>query len=262
MNDAFDDDLRTGVQVLMNDAPSPPEWERVRGAQARLRRRHNLRWGALGVLAVLLGVVLIGRQANVDDTTVVAGPPDDASQQGCGPYSVAVHTLFDSAIGGRNPGPSTVTAEQVAFLAKSGDVPDRVARELGGHPADLAERMVAKANSNLGTVEITARANTPGEARKLADSFAEGVLASVSDIHQRETDRARSVLQARIEQLEVVTGDPRMTDLQTQLLELDQRALAGPTIYSMGSSEAFQVSKSQLDELFSPEADWRDSEDC
>jgi len=266
MNDAFDDDLRTGVQVLMNDAPSPPEWERVRGAQARLRRRRQLGAGVLAVVAALLLVGLVGRAAT-KDATVVAGP-SESGVHACGPYWVAVHTLVD-------PGPFLMDSnvDQAAFLVRSGDVADHVAREVGGDAAELAQRVIAVPEHSIGLLALRAMADEPAEARSLADSFAEAVLAAVDDIHRRENDRGRSVLEAHIAQLQSViaaaTGDEERTrellvDLQTRQIQLEElaEAAARPKLYSQGSSEAFQVTRSQLDELFSLEADWRDPNDC
>lgn len=267
MAETFDDDIRSGVRRLVDGAPDAPDWKRVKQTQLRRRRGRNLRWGALGVVAALLGVVLVGRQAT-DDQTVVAGPGEDAASIPCGVW-IAVHTLFDSAVNtpDRNARLS-ITAEQAAFLAKFGDVPDRVAEAIGGDPADLAARVVAKSNPNLGTIEITVWADNPGEARQLADSFAEALLASVSDIQRREGDRERSVLETAIAQLELgtVTGD-ELSDIarkRLQLQELEQRLAAGSNIYSLGSSEAFQVASSQLTMLFSgvPPATRVDEGDC
>ena len=222
-----------------------------------LRRR----WRVIVILAVLgaaAGVVLVPEPAAKTDPSAATW--------------IAVHTLFDSSVNIRTSSPtsgSTVNAEQAAFLATSGDVPDRVAEQLGGNAAELASNVVAKANANLGTVEVTAKGASPGNARELSDAFAEQVLASVGDIQQRENDRQRNVLEAALEQLRgqlaVTTGDTPAANSQreklqsdigkrtVQLQELDQQTQAGSNIYSMGSSEAFQVTPGQLDTLFSSE---------
>jgi Mrp family chromosome partitioning ATPase/capsular polysaccharide biosynthesis protein len=219
-----------------------------------LRRR----WRVIAILAVLGGVA----------GALLVPEPTEKTDPNAATW-IAVHTLFDSSVNMRQTsatGTATVNAEQAAFLAKSGDVPDRVAEQIGGSAGDLASNIVAKANPNLGTVEVTAKGPSPGEARKLSDAFAEAVLASVSDIQQRENDRERSVLNANLQslqtQLAATTGDnPQANSTreklqadigkrQLQLQELDERTQAGSNIYSMGSSEAFQVTPGQLDTLF------------
>jgi Mrp family chromosome partitioning ATPase/capsular polysaccharide biosynthesis protein len=222
-----------------------------------LRRR----WRIIAILA------LVGAAAGA----LLVPKPTERTQNEGGAW-IAVHTLFDSSANNRagpNQALATVTAEQAAFLVKSGDVPDRVAKEIGGNPADLAAKVVARPNSNLGTIEITAQAPSPGEARKISDAFAESLLASVQDIQQREIDRQRGVLSSAIAQLQLelvgITADDRganaqrdrlnseISDKQVTLQELDQRAAQGSNIYSFGSSEAFQVTPSQLQSIFSAE---------
>jgi Mrp family chromosome partitioning ATPase/capsular polysaccharide biosynthesis protein len=219
-----------------------------------LRRRWRI-IAILGILGAVAGALLVPK------------PTSDQPNQG-GAW-IAVHTLFDSSANTKGNTAKTVgavTAEQAAFLVKSGDVPDRVSKEIGGNANDLADKVVARPNANLGTIEITAQAASPGEARKLADAFAESLLSSVQDIQQREVDRQRDVLNSAITQLELevsgMTGDDRntastrdklTTDIsqkKVQLQELDQQAAQGSNIYSFGSSEAFQVTPSQLATLF------------
>ena len=129
-----------------------------------LRRR----WRIIAILA-LLGAVA---------GAVLVPKPSSNPETGGGAW-IAVHTLFDSSANSKNNASAktvgAVTAEQAAFLVKSGDVPDRVAKELGGNANDLSDKVVARPNSNLGTIEITAQAQSPGEARKTADAFAEVV---------------------------------------------------------------------------------------
>jgi hypothetical protein len=216
------------------------------------------------MVLALLAVGLVARSLD-DDATVVAGP--DGSESACGTTWIAVHTLFDSAVNSMPPGPfATVTAEQAAFLVKFGDVPDRVAQRLGGDPADLVEQVVARPNTQLGTIEVTARADSPSDARRLADAFAEGLLESVQDIQRREIDRNRDVLEAAVQQLELelvgvlgtdsvsnATRERIQSDIiqqQIRLKELDLKAAEGSNIYSLGSSQAFQVTEEQLAKLF------------
>jgi capsular polysaccharide biosynthesis protein len=149
----------------------------------RVLRRH---WRIIAILAVIgaaAGALLVPKPK----------PNDNESRGGAW---IAVHTLFDSSVNDRSPSGTfaTVTADQAAFLVKSGDVPDRVAQSIGGSPADLASNVIARPNADLGTIEVTAKAPSPGEARKLSDAFAESLLESVRDTQIREIDRNRDVL--------------------------------------------------------------------
>ncbi len=218
-----------------------------------LRRR----WRVIAILAVLgaaAGALLVPKpEPKLDGTNAAAW--------------IAVHTLFDSSVNTNNSNSlGSVNAEQASFMVTSGDVPERVSQELGGNASDLASRVVARANEKLGTVEITAKATSPGEARKLSDAFAQSLLQSVADIQQREITRQREQLTVAIEQLRTdlanVQGEDRpqqaareryLEDISQREIEmraLDQAAAAGSPMYSFGSSEAFQVTPSQLDTIF------------
>ncbi len=261
----LDGDIHAGIELLVRDAPRPTDWDAVQRRHRLRRRRRTVLIGAVSVGVVLALIAAVARVSS-DGASVVAGPAADVP---CGGW-VAVHTLFDSSANTKTPArsalPVGVTAEQAAFLVKSGDVPDRVAKELGGGAAELSSRVVVRTNPNLGTIQITAWGESASEARHLTDTFAESLLASVQDIQQRELDRQRDVLNYTITQLEielagVTVDDPGpatsrdrlnadIAHTKTQLQELDQAAAQGSNIYSFGSSEAFQPSQDQLANLF------------
>jgi len=219
-----------------------------------LRRRWQI-VATLAVLGAVAGALFV--------------PSGQAADEGTNSASwIAVHTLFDSSsnVPADRKTIAKVTAEQAAFLVKSGDVPDRVAQNLGGNASELAAKVVARANENLGTVEVTAKAASPGEARRISDAFAEATLQSVGDIQHREIDRDREVHTSAIRQRELelvgIVGDDRgavtarerllvdISERRAALQQLDQQAAQSSNIYSFGSSEAFQVTPDQLDTLF------------
>ena len=268
MDDHHRDEIRSGVQSLVDAAPTAPGWEHVVRAGRRRRARRVLAIGTVVVVAAFAGVALVSAEVG-PDPLIVAGPEDTPSESfGCGPHWMAVHTLFDSSANtrARDAVVASVTAEQAAFLVRSGDVPDRVAAAIGGDPAELVERVVARSNPSLGTLEITAWGQSPGPARRLSDAFADALLASVSDIQQRAIDRDRGVWTAQIAQFERdlagIVGDDRASvaarerlqgaieELQVQLRELDQRAAQGSNIYSFGSADVVQMTADQVQALF------------
>jgi hypothetical protein len=260
----LDDGINAGIQLLVRDAPEPVEWDVVTRRQRLRRRRRTTLIGATAIAAVLLLIAGVARVSR-DDTTVVAGRVGgDASLPPCGSW-IAVRTLFDSSANARSDPASTVggvTAEQAAYLVKLGDVPDRVAKELGGTATDLAARVVVRPNTNLGTIQITARGDDPAEVRQLVDTFAEALLASVQDIQQREVSRQAEVLNSAVDQLQLelagIVGDDRtavasrerlsgaVADKKLQLQELDQLAAQGSNIYSFGDAQSFQAGQGQV----------------
>lgn len=255
-----DEDIRRGLEQLAANAPTAPEWTAIE-RRGRTRRHRRTAVVAVGcVVALVVAVTAIARLRD-DDTAVVAGP--SATTTPCA--YIGVHKLFDSSMNGVHP-VGGVTAEQAAFLVKSGDVPDRVARELGGRADELADRVVVHSNPDLGTIEITASGASAVEAQQLADAFANALLASVQDIQLREIDRQRDVLTSMITQLELelagVTGSDRdraaarerlsadISARKVQLQELDQLAAQGSNIYSLGSSQAIPIGSAKFSSSF------------
>lgn len=255
----IDESIHRGLEQLMANAPDAPAWTAVERC-ARKRRHRRTAVVAVGCVVALAVAFTAITRLDDHDTVVVSGP--SLTTIPCGAW-YATHTLFDSTMNSNGPAASppigAVTAEQAAFLVKSGDVSDRVADELGGTPTDLASRVTVEANANLGTVRITAAGDSPEEAQRLADAYAGAALASVQDIQLREIDRQRDVLSSMITQLELelagVTGNERdraaarerlATDIsgkKVQLQELDQQAAQGSNIYSFGSAQPFKPSE-------------------
>jgi hypothetical protein len=265
MEDDFEGELRPGVKLLIDSAPSAPSWSTVNLVRSRRKRRRAAALGGGAVMAGLIGAGLVSRQVDNSEVVVATTHPDPQSP--CVTW-IAVHTLFDASTNPPDPVQApdqVVTAEQAVFLATSGDVPDRVAARTGHDASDLVRHIAARANPDLGTIEITAWGDGPFEARELADHFAEGLLESVADILDDEIGREKLRLQSEIQQLEAdLAGlednrpgpgtrgrlQSEITQRQQQVNALDQRAAAGSNIYSFGSSEAFQVTADQLSSIF------------
>jgi capsular exopolysaccharide synthesis family protein len=154
------------------------------------------------------------------------------------PKYSATHTLLLDP----NIGVKTYNLDQAAVLVTSGAVPQAVAAKLGPgtDPVELASKVSARANSNLGTIYITAVDTDPNFAVALADDFAQGLVDDLgqdgldtwtkqrTDIQLKAND-----LQARIDEAEAA-GAPRTTisqlnaQLQTQLAQLAQLDTVGP----------------------------------
>ncbi len=97
-------------------------------------------------------------------------------------YYKATNTqIFDESSG--NSKKSLVTnLDQIAILVTTGDVPNRVATELGNGKTgrQLAEHITTTTNGATSTLDITAVGKTPRAATKLADSFATQIGASLT----------------------------------------------------------------------------------
>jgi Mrp family chromosome partitioning ATPase/capsular polysaccharide biosynthesis protein len=155
----------------------------------RVLRRH---WLMIAV-AVVLG-------AGVGVATTLVNNGSSKSQ----PYYKATHTLFldTSSVDGSDQAFSNV--EQVAILATTGDVPNAVAKELGGSETgqQLAEHIVTLTNSTSNTVEITAVARSETEAVLLADTFSSNLIKSLDGRLQSRYNSQQATLNAQLSQLQ------------------------------------------------------------
>ena len=129
-------------------------------------------------------------------------------------YYKATNTLVLDAVQEDGPLRSSFTnLDQIAILATTGDVPNRVAEELGTSETgrELSERVVTTTNSLTTTLDLTLADPDPDRAVQLADTFAEALIASLD---QRDRDRYDEA---------VADLDSDLTSLQAQANELFAR---------------------------------------
>lgn len=112
----------------------------------------------------------------------------------------ATHQLLRDSSSAAPPALATV-----ALFVKTGEVPERVAERVGfdGQPAVLAGGVTLEPDEVIGTLDISARGSSPGEAAERANAFAEETLALLGE--QATDAQEELVLRAneRIATLEV-----------------------------------------------------------
>ncbi len=159
----------------------------------RILRR---RWALIAVAVVIgAGFGVGSAQAQQSSTT-------------SGNYYKASHVLFFDSSG--NSGTTgTINLDQAAVLTTNGDVPNLVAKKLGGAGRDLAERVLTTTNGITNTLAITAIARAPGSAETLADTFADQLSTSLQNQQQArftadrdQTAKRLDTLQASIQTLD------------------------------------------------------------
>jgi capsular exopolysaccharide synthesis family protein len=103
----------------------------------------------------------------------------------------AKHTLLRESSTAEG-GAATDNPSVVALWATSGQVPQRVAEQLGHTgPADqLINRLTVTSSVELGTVEMVASASTSDEAVLLVNAFAQQTLAYIEELNQKEQAEA------------------------------------------------------------------------
>lgn len=171
-------------------------------AYLRLLRRH---W------KLIVACTVIGGLAGAASTLVTQDPRDR------GTFFKATHTLFlDTSEIGDALRPVYTNLDQIAVLVTAGDVPRRVAGQLGGHPEDWTERVFTVTNGTTNTLDITCAARSEEEATTCADTFATELIASLTE---RETTRFSAELDEAVK---------RLDSLQARLADLDAQIAARP----------------------------------
>jgi Mrp family chromosome partitioning ATPase/capsular polysaccharide biosynthesis protein len=177
-------------------------------AYLRILRRH---WRMIA-LAVLIGGLLGAGTSVVQKTT--------SSATG-GRFYKATHTLFLDGSQYSNYRPVFNNVDQMAVLATTGDVPQRVADTIGGEPKDLVTHIFISTNSTLSTIDITGTDRDSKQAALLADTFASELVDSIKDKEQARRDQTRD------ETLK------RLNELRDQIATLDAQLAARPPDLSL-----------------------------
>ena len=123
-------------------------------------------------------------------------------------FFTATHTLYDDPT---ETSQRDIGLDTIALLATTGEIPQRVADELGAdvNPAVLASEVEVTPDQGLGTLTVSAQDDDGEQAAELANTFAEEILSFVD-----ERDQVR-----REEQLERLTTERQ--DLEEEIRALD-----------------------------------------
>jgi capsular exopolysaccharide synthesis family protein len=165
-------------------------------------RAARRRWIVVATtVAVAMGVGLLST------TVVETGPPVRQFQA----TSVMLNTGSSSAFTGI---PGFANLRTIAELATVGEVPERVAEELGyqGDPLELARQVRSVGNVDTGILRISATSTDPREAKRLADTFARQLVGFLEDRNAKSVNEEARRLDETIRRL-----DARVKELNRQI---------------------------------------------
>jgi capsular exopolysaccharide synthesis family protein len=130
---------------------------------------------------------------------------------------------------------SALGAFIAASLTETGEIPRRVDEALNyeGTPIQLARKIDATVERDTGLLNITATADTPGEAEKIADTFATELLDYLENLSVETRNAILDPMVREIKELEETVADldeqilgatgPRLSELSEQRDEAAQR---------------------------------------
>lgn len=172
---------------------------------AELMRAVRRRW------PVVVATVVVAVVAGWLTTRIVPTGPPVRNYQATSVILADTQTSY--GIGG------TYNLRTVAALARVGEVPERVADQIGweGDPLVLAERVEANGNPETGLLRISATSSDPEQARMLAQTFAE-------QLRNFWAERTGSTSSERIESLKA-----RIQRLRAEVIALEDRIGVDPT---------------------------------
>lgn len=148
------------------------------------------------------------------------------------PEFVAEHTVIrDADVDAANAPPQALAT--VGLLAKTGEVPKRVAKRVGftREPVLLARSIDIKSDEQLGTLTVRATANGREAASELANAFAEETLSYLGERAQQAREKTNAELldrltrrQATIDDLERQADAARAVGRSPDLIEARREA--------------------------------------
>ena len=137
-------------------------------------------------------------------------PPSGSRSLPAGTNFSATAILLRTSTGSTTVGGlSAASLDAIAKLATVGEVPLRVADELGTDesPLSLAQRVVVTANSDTGLLDIAATSESPREAERLANTFTTQLLDYLADETKQRAQRSARAVSQRLESLTEEIGE-------------------------------------------------------
>jgi Mrp family chromosome partitioning ATPase/capsular polysaccharide biosynthesis protein len=199
--------------------PAPPAGRPPIDAWAVLRAARRS-WLVLVVTTVL------GLLVGIGSTRL----PSEEARPDTTAYRATATLVLDFSSLSDQSNPVLRNLDQAAIMVTSGDVPDRVAEDLGGDGAILAEQISTLTDSDAATLDITAVDRDPDRALTLASSFADNLI---------EVLRVKARTNADAERQRVID---RVKELTTRRDGLDQQ-IATPGV----SLQDLEILKAQRD---------------
>jgi len=190
----------------------------------RILRR---RWTLIAVVA-LVGVALGAGTALASSSTAPSGQFYKATN-----VLVLDTTNTSSSSSGSQPAVFG-NLSQDAFLVTTGDVPNAVGKKLGQNGRLLAEQVLTTTDSSTNTIQITAIARDAGTSEQLANTFADQLIAGITQKEQQSYTAQRN---------RVVK---RRDDLQAQVNSLNAQLAANPGNTVLAAQQAGVVDEYKL----------------
>jgi capsular exopolysaccharide synthesis family protein len=177
------------------------------------------RWWMVIAMLTLIGLL----------AAFITTPKDD------GPNYQATHILVQDSTNS-----DAVSLARAAFLTTSGDVPNRVAKELNEDPRVVLQGVSAEPDETLNGLRITAVESSPARATKVADAFATALVASLDERTQAAQQIEVNEQQATIANLQAQLATPGLTPAQEEALQsqLDQAQSALAEIEGQSATTA------------------------
>jgi Mrp family chromosome partitioning ATPase/capsular polysaccharide biosynthesis protein len=216
-----------------------------------LRRR----WVVVAILAAA-GIAL-----GLASSVVASGEGEERE------FYAATHTLVADGFDAQTDnGRSNVNYEQVAYFAKLGQVPDRVAEQVGGNPVQLASRVALTPVPTGNALEITATGTNPDEIEQLADVYGSTLLAFLAERDaddrtqriarkQTEIDRLSAEYDRLQGELAIGGGEDiraqaedllaKIGPARNELLDLEAEAGQPPALSTLQDAQAIKLGAEQ-----------------
>lgn len=128
-------------------------------------------------------------------------------------------------------GDTPLTLSEVAARARAGEVPKRVATQLGGNqdPVALARRITADTDDEFGTLSISVTDQSASRATELANSFADELVTVLNERARARHDAAIAATAKQLAKLKAQVEDvsARQGTSRNDLLTAERDALVG-----------------------------------
>jgi hypothetical protein len=265
VTDVLDDAIRSFLIELLDATPLPPEFDEIE-ANSELRfhdrpsrrgpsstRRSGLVAAAVAcavALAIAVVVLLIGAGGTQSDLPAT----NSTRHQSPGYYEATTTLVVDLSRRADQPAADFTNLAQIALFVTKGDVPDAVAAKLGGGEsgARLARSITTKTDRRTSTVAITAVARNARDAKRLADSFASGLVQELDQKSLAKYTAAVGQLQTHLDDIssetngliaQVASNPPNVEQLRAQLLALQNQYSITYDSYSHLTTQGPSTSK-------------------
>lgn len=179
---------------------------------------------------VLVACVVLGALLGWFTTPSAESAADVVAES---PYYKATHTLIsdtEADITGEGGGSGGANLAQAAFLVTTGDVPVRTAAKLGVAPEVIFSSVQATPRGDVSSLEISAYAQSPEEAVRMADAAASELVTYLGETESARYNQELADLQARLDKLK---ADRAALEAQLAITPPELRPTSSPELDSI-----------------------------